>query len=370
MPHSDRPYRVAMIGVGDITMLHRPAYVDCAEAELAMLCDADPALLARRAVEWNVPRTTADYRAALAAPDIDIVEINTPHHLHKRMVVEALAAGKHVACQKPIATSIADAEAMVAAAERGGAKLRVLENFVFYPPYVRAKEMLDAGEIGEVLAVRFKLGTGLFGSRWVPLRSELWHLTESERGMGQAVFDDGYHKLSLAIHLVGAIEAVQGFIDRTFAFIDEPAQLLWTYKDRATLGSFDIAFSPNLFTHSKYFPADERIDIAGSKGTIRLRGCTGAITDEAPLTVYRHGRREEHDDLETDWQASFTAGIRDYPRALRTGRDTLLTGRRALEVLRFAYAAIVAAKIGERVRPDEMTDEIVARHLRGAEAAS
>lgn len=352
-----------MIGAGDITSLHRPAYCDCADAELVAICDTDAELLAQRRAAWGVPRVTTDYQELLRDPDIDIVEVNVPHHLHAPIVIEALAANKHVACQKPIAASVADAEAMVRAAESSRGRLRILENFVFYPPYVRAKELLDAGEIGDPLSVRFKLGASLFGSRWIPLRSELWHLTEVEKGMGQAVFDDGYHKLSMAIFFFGPIESVKGFIGRSLVYADAPAQLMWRYRDRPVLGCFDVAFSPNLFISSKYFPADERIDIVGTRGMLQLKGCTGRLTDDAPLTLYRDGQRILFEDLETDWQASFTNGIRDFPRAIKDGRDTLLTGRRGLEILRFAYALIVTAKTATEVRPDDVTDEFVRERL-------
>ncbi|NLH47434.1 MAG: Gfo/Idh/MocA family oxidoreductase [Myxococcales bacterium] len=361
----ERKLRAAMIGVGDITLLHYPAYRDCPDVELALLCDVDENLLARRRAEWGVTRTTTDYRAVLQDPTIDLVEVNTPHHLHKKFVLEALAAGKHVACQKPLATSLAEAEEMAAAARRGPGRFRVLENFVFYPPYVKAKELLEAGEIGEVLTIRFKLGTGLFGSRWVPLKSELWHLLEYEQGRGQAIFDDGYHKLSTAIHFLGAIEAVKAFVDCSFAYVDEPAQILWCYRDKRALGSFDIAFQPNLYTRSKYFPADERIDIVGTKGLIQLTRCTAQILDEPALILYRDGRRTLFDELETDWQASFTAGIRDFPRAIRENRDTLLTGERAVEILRFAFAIIVAGRLGREVRPAEVTDDLVREAVHG-----
>jgi len=357
--------KVGMIGVGDITMLHRPAYVDFSHAELVALCDLDEALLKKRSAEWGVARTTTNHEEILGDPDIDIVEVNTPHHTHRRLVIDALEAGKNVACQKPMTVTIADAEAMIAAADQSRGRFRVIENFVFYPPYVRAKELIDAGEIGEVLTIRFKLGTGLFGGRWVPIKSEIWHLMEIEKGMGQAVFDDGYHKLSMAIHYLGQIEAVKGYIDRTFAFIDSPAQLIWRYKDSAALGSFDIAFSPNAYTKSKYFSADERIDIVGTRGTIRLNQCTAQLLNEPPLEMYRDGQRFLFDDIDSDWQASFTAGIMDFPRAILEGRDTLLTGRRALDVMKFAFALILSAKRGSEVRPDDVTDEIIAEELQG-----
>ena len=365
MKKNKRPLKVAMIGVGDITTLHYPAYCEFEHAELTAICDLDETLLRQRRSEWKIDRAVSDYRSILDDREIDIIEVNTPHHLHEKFVVEALEAGKHVACQKPMSTTIAAAQAMLEAEKRNPGKLRIMENFVFYPPYVKAKELLEAGEIGTPLSIRFKLGTGLVGSRWVPLKSELWHLLESEKGMGQAVFDDGYHKLSMAIHLIGNIESVKGFIDRSFVYIDEPAQLIWRYKDLPTLGSFDIAFTPNLYTKSKYFGADERIDIIGTRGMMHLSCCTGRITDDPPLILYRDGRRVLYDELETDWQASFNAAIRDFPLAIIEGRETLISAERALDIMKFAFALITAAKRGREVRPDEITDEMIGKELLG-----
>ncbi len=358
--------KAAMIGVGDITDLHYPAYRNCEDAELAVICDADEKQLAKRSRQWSVSKTTTDYHEILRDPEIDIVEVNTPHHLHKSIVIDALEAGKNVACQKPIAVSIDEAEAMVEAASKAPGRFRVLENFVFYPPYVKAKELMDAGEIGDPLSIRFKLGTGIFGSRWVPLKSELWHLLESENGRGQAVFDDGYHKLSVAMHFFGAIRSVAGFIDRSFKYIDEPAQLMWRYEGSRVIGTFDIAFSPNLYTRSKYFPADERIEIIGTKGVISLTRCTGQITDDPPLILFKDGKSFAFEHIEADWQAGFTAAIRDFPKAIREKRDTLLTGQRALDILKFAFALTIAAQNGHELKPGEITDEFVRKELRGA----
>ncbi|MFC1850665.1 Gfo/Idh/MocA family protein [candidate division CSSED10-310 bacterium] len=356
-------YNVAMIGVGDITTLHYRAYQNFSQAHLYKLCDIDKNLLERRRQEWGVEKITMDYREILVDPDVDIVEVNTPHHLHQKFVVEALDAGKHVSCQKPISPTLVEAQAMIEAEERNSGQLRIFENFVYYPAYQRAKSLIEAGDIGEPLSIRFKLGSGIFGSRWVPLQTELWHLMESEKGMGQAIFDDGYHKLSLAIFFMGEIERVKGFIDRSFKYIDEPGQLIWKYKDKNVLGSFDLAFSPNIFHKSAYYPCDERVDIMGTKGFIKLSGCTGRIRDEAPLTLYRDGQVVMYEDLDVDWQASFTAGIRDFPLALMENRDSLISARRALNILKFAYALIIAAKIGTEIAPDDVTDDYVRQIL-------
>lgn len=353
-----------MIGCGDITFLHYNAYQDFEYAELYKLCDVNEEQLKKRSEAWGIKNITTDYKEVIFDKEIDIVEVNTPHHLHKKFVVEALLQGKNVACQKPISTTIEEAEAMIFAEKKSAGKFRVLENFVFYPSYAKAKELIDANEIGEILTIRFKLGSSLFGiSRYIPLKTNLWHMMESEKGMGWAVFDDGYHKLSLAIYLVGEIERVQGFIDRSFRYTDLPAQLIWKYKGKNTLGSFDIAPQLNLHTSSKYFPADERVDIVGTKGIIKLAGCTGKIMDTAPLILYREGKRYLFENLDTDWQASFTAGIRDFPQAILEGRETLLSGERARDILKFAYALIISAKKGVEIKPDDVSDEMIKKEL-------
>jgi predicted dehydrogenase len=354
-----RKLKVGMIGVGDITPLHFNGYQGCDFAEVHRICDLNEALLRSRSREWGVERATTDYRELLDDPEVDIVEVNTPHDTHAGLVIAALDAGKHVSCQKPMSVSLRQGQEMIAAAARNPGRLRVLENFVFYPPYVRARELMAAGEIGEILSIRFKLGPSMFGSRWIPIRTNLWRLPESDKGMGWAVFDDGYHKLSVAIHFFGAIESVKGFIDRSFGYIDVPAQLIWRYKGRSTLGSWDISFAPNLYTESKYFSADERIDIVGTRGMITLTRCTGQIVNEPPLILYRDGKRFLFEDIEADWQASFTAGIRDFPMAILENRETLISPERAQEITRFAYALTISARAGVEVRPDEVTDQMI-----------
>ncbi len=346
-----------MIGVGDITMLHWPGYRDNDRAELAAICDLDEALLDRRKNEWGVARATTDYRDVFADPQIDLVEIITPHHTHKPLVVAAAQAGKHVSVQKPMSISVREADEMIEATRRAGVKFKVFENFVFYPPYRKAKELIEAGEIGEPLSIRFKLGTGLFGlRRQYPLTVEMWHMMESEKGMGQAVFDDGYHKFSLALFFLGEVESVRGWIDRSFALGDLPAVILWRYKEPRRLGVFEIALSPNLYIKSDYFPADERVEITGTRGVIWVTRCTAQLLDQPPLILYRDGRRWLFDDIEADWMASFVASTRHFVDCILDGGQPELTGERGKQVLQLAFAAIRSAATGEEVRPDSITE--------------
>ena len=154
--------RVGFIGAGRISDLHAIEYLRNPRAAIVAVCDADPAVAARQARAWGVPeaRTFTGAEDLLAVDEVDLVEVLLPHHLHAPVTLAALRAGKRVSVQKPMATSLADAEAMVAAADAAGLFFKLFENFVFYPPVVKAKELVDAGAIGEPLFVRIKSNFG------------------------------------------------------------------------------------------------------------------------------------------------------------------------------------------------------------------
>ena len=116
-----------------------------------------------RASEWRIsPTIYTDYEDVLADPNVDAVELLTPTHLHADQIIAGLEAGKHVSCQKPIAVSIPEADRVGVAAARANTLFRISENFLFYPPIVKAKELLDSGAIGEPNLVRIRTVIGSY----------------------------------------------------------------------------------------------------------------------------------------------------------------------------------------------------------------
>src|SRR5262245_59098572 len=108
--------RLAIVGCGNICQLNAPGYLAHPHCDVVALCDADPARAERRAREWGIaPKIYKDYAHVLDDPAVDAVELLTPTHLHAEQIVAGLAAGKHVSCQKPVATSVADADRVAAA---------------------------------------------------------------------------------------------------------------------------------------------------------------------------------------------------------------------------------------------------------------
>ena len=136
-----KPIRAAIVGCGRISDLHQLGYRDNPDAVLAAVCDTNKATAKKRAKDWGVEKIYTDFHQVLEDKDIDMVELLTPHHLHCSMTIEACQAGKHVSVQKPMALCAAEADQMIEAANKAGVILRVYENFVYYAPAVKAKQM-------------------------------------------------------------------------------------------------------------------------------------------------------------------------------------------------------------------------------------
>lgn len=343
--------RFGLVGCGRISDLHVPVYRTDAGACLHAICDRDPALLARRSAEWGVERTYSEYQALLDDPEIDAVEIVTPHHLHRDMCLAACRAGKHISVQKPMALTLAECDEMIAGARAAGVQLKVFENFIFYPPYVKARQLIREGAIGEPLAIRLKLGSGRGGWK-IPLAAWLWRLSDAGGGGGLTVLDDGYHKFSLALFFLGPVARVHAWIDRTYGVVDAPAMISWAHRGGA-VGLFEATISPHLHLRTRYYPADDRVEISGSEGRIYVSRCTGQLLDEPVLVLERHGRLQTFDDLRSDWLDSFIDSGRQFFDVLRGEGQPVLSGEQGREVLRFALAAQESARTGEEVVLDD-----------------
>jgi predicted dehydrogenase len=158
-------------------------YLDHPEAEISALCDADPVILARRAAEHPGTRATHDFQDFLRS-DLDLIEILTPQPLHEAMTVAALAGGSHVSVQ-PMTMTLPECDRMIAAAAASGRRLKMFENFVFYPPLVRARELLRQGTIGRQLHFRMKVVMADRAQAWrVPDAASRWRDTLAAEGRG------------------------------------------------------------------------------------------------------------------------------------------------------------------------------------------
>ena len=144
--------RVGIVGSKFAAGFHADCYGRSDKVEVVAAAAIDG--LAEFAQTWGIPHTYADYREMLSRDDVDMVSVCVPNFLHHEVAVASAQAGKHVVCEKPLATTVADGEAVLAACRDAGVKLFYAEDWVFAPALVRAAEIVAEGGIGEVLYVK------------------------------------------------------------------------------------------------------------------------------------------------------------------------------------------------------------------------
>ncbi len=356
------PIRVAIVGCGRISDLHQMGYRDNPDARIVAVCDTSKSRASKKAKEWGVDKVYTNFDQVLEDKDVDLVELLTPHHLHCPMTVQACHAGKHVSVQKPMALSAAEADEMIFASEKAGVILRVYETFVFYAPAVRAKQMVEAGDIGEVRAVRMHVNTGTSDTSWkVPLSAWLWRFNEKQCGGGPLVFDHGYHLFSLGYYLGGPVEKVFAWIDQTpvkeaggIVRIDAPAVIMFQYKASRRFGLLDIEYTPKMRIYSDYYADDDRIEIIGEKGILFINRYTTKTVDLPELMLFKDGKTTPVPVEGVSWHDSFIATTQDFIAKLKAGGQPRLDGLTGKAVLQFTLAALQSAATGHEVRPDDV----------------
>lgn len=151
------------------------------------------------AAEFGVEKTAADYRAILDDPKVQAVHVCTPNFLHFPIAKDALAAGKHVICEKPLATSAAEARELVAAARDSGRRNATFHNLRYYPMVQQMRRMVEAGDLGDILVVQ-----GTYSQDWLLLDTDWnWRLESKANGPSRCMADIGSHWCDMAEHVTG-----------------------------------------------------------------------------------------------------------------------------------------------------------------------
>lgn len=347
--------RVGFIGAGRISDLHAIEYLQHPQARIVAICDRDISLARSRASTWGLSQVSLcdDYHQVLANPQVDLVEILLPHHLHCEVALQAIAAGKAVSLQKPMCLNLTQADQLVAAVEAAKTPFKVFENFIFYPPVMKAKALIDAGAIGQPLTIRIKSNPGKSASAWqVPQAADAWRQDRDSAGGGPLVFDDGHHKFALAWHFMGDPLQVHAFIGETQRpdgfFFDAPAMVSFRFPGNR-MGHLEVVYSPELEIATQHYAQDDRVEITGTHGVLWLNGGHGRLGDASPLVLYRDGQLQRFDDLQTGWESSFVQSTRHGIQAFLQGTPPSLSAHEGRQVLKFALAAERSARLGRAV---------------------
>jgi predicted dehydrogenase len=180
MPAQTTATRFGVIGAGLWGSFHCKTLTALPGAALVAVCDQAPARVADMQAQFGVAKTYADYRDLIADPDVDAVTVATPDFAHADIVLAAIAAGKHVMSEKPLATTLAEAEAIAAAAARTGVKVMVDFHNRVNPAVHALRTSINAGEIGTPLHASARLSNTVWVPRellsWAARSSALWFL--------------------------------------------------------------------------------------------------------------------------------------------------------------------------------------------------
>ncbi|QLG93781.1 Gfo/Idh/MocA family oxidoreductase [Pseudomonas yamanorum] len=205
-----RELGIGLIGTGFMGRAHALAFNNAravfelpVNLKLAALADADTERAQRCATAWGFAQAHGDWQQLVNDPKVDLVAITTPNHLHYPMAMAALAAGKAVYCEKPLAVSLEQADAMRRAASAAGVVTRVGYNYQHNPMISLARQMIDRGELGEIISFQ-----GEFSEDFMADPASPWSWRCEVGHAGGALADLGSHLLSMARFLVGDVQSV------------------------------------------------------------------------------------------------------------------------------------------------------------------
>lgn len=194
-----RKLKTAIIGTGFMGKVHAENVRRVGNVEIAAVAGISDAEAKKFADSIGVERSTGDYRTIFADPSIDAVHILTPNALHCPMSVEAMEAGKAVICEKPLTMNVEEAQKMVDVAAKTGVANCVEHNLRYYPVVQHIRQIIAAGELGEVLIVQ-----GTYSQDWLLYDTDYnWRIERAANGALRAVGDIGSHWMDMIQHVTG-----------------------------------------------------------------------------------------------------------------------------------------------------------------------
>jgi predicted dehydrogenase len=319
---------IGLIGCGVISGAHRHAWAKLGDrARLAATADPDLGR-ARAAADPSGARAVADYHELLADPAVAAVDLCLPHHLHRAVAIDCLRAGRHVLLEKPIATSLEDADAIIAAAEAAGRVLMVAENCRFDPTVPLARRLMDEGEIGQPILCQV-LSAWFQGGEYL---DTAWRFDPSTMGGGMLI-DGGHHRVDTLLTLLGRPTRLSCLTRRV-------REVFPTEDTVAIVADFaDGVLAQLALTQSTHWHPDQMFRVVGSEGS---------------LTGRRDGVEVRGTGREATFHAAppvdtFLAEMTHFLDCIETGSRPLMGGPEARATLEFVLAAYESARSGRVV---------------------
>lgn len=333
---------VGVIGCGAIgTRRHLPEYAANPRSRIVAVADVVEERARAAAEQYGaVPYT--DWQELLGRSDVDAVSVCLPNALHAPVTIAALRSGKHVLCEKPMATTLEECEAMVAAARESGRRLMIGHNQRFSRAHTVGRDILRSGELGRVLLFRTAFAhPGPEG--WAVDGANSWFFRRKEAFVG-ALGDLGVHKVDLVRFLLGEEPVLVGALWSTLekpADVDDNALILLRMQSGA-LGTVTASW-----THRP--GEDNSTVIHGEKGTLRL------LADPAHQVILQRASGEvvryQVGGIQTNAPGGqFSSGVIDaFVDAVLSGQPVPVPGEEGLKSMKVIFAALRSQEEGRFV---------------------
>lgn len=339
--------RIGILGCGKIAQVrHIPEYAENPDCELAVF--------------YNPTRKRAEDMAAkyggkvydtpeelLADPAIDAVSVCAANYAHAELTIKALRAGKHVLCEKPMATNIEDCEAMAAAAAESGKFLMIGHNQRLAKAHVRAKQLIDAGTIGRIVTFRTTFGHGGPETWSINPGKNTWFFDKKKAAMG-VMADLGVHKTDLIQYLTG-----QRVVRTTAKLVTldkrgEDGELIGVDDNAVCIYEMSGgAFGTMTASWTFYGAEDNSTVLYGTKGIMKI------YDDPAHSIVVTlaDGEKQMYDveQIQTNDNQTKSGVIDLWIDCLKNGRAPEISGESALYAMRAVFASIKSSELGESV---------------------
>jgi myo-inositol 2-dehydrogenase / D-chiro-inositol 1-dehydrogenase len=341
-----RRVRVGLVGSQFISTIHAESLRHCPQAELTAVASPTPGHAEAFAARHSIPGHFTDAVQMFRRDEVDMVIIGAPNDLHCELTVAAAAAGKHVVVEKPLCLNLAKADRMIDACDRAGVRLMYAEELCFAPKYVRLKELLTSGAVGDpVLLKQSEKHDG-------PHAAHFWDVNRSGGGvtmdmgchaiaffrwmLDRPTFTSVYAQMSTSVHkdrTRGDDNAI--LILETADGVTAMAEESWTklggMDDRAEVyGSRGVAYANLLQGNSILTYSDVGYDYAVEKAG-STRGWSFTMYEEA-------------------WNYGFPQELAHFVDCVQNGLQPLVTGEDGRAVLEILLAAYASAGLGRKVQ--------------------
>ena len=336
--------KVGIIGCGKIAQVrHIPEYAANPHAEVYGFYDINLARAQELAQQYG-GKAYASYEELLADPAIEAVSVCAANHVHAEITIAALKAGKHVLCEKPMAVTLAECEAMVAAAQESGKYLMIGQNQRLAKAHAKAKELIEQGTIGKVLTFRTIFGHGGPETWSVDPGKNTWFFDKTKAAMG-AMADLGIHKTDMIQYVLGSkivkTQAVLTTLDKRDATggligVDDNAICIYQMEN-GVIGTMTASWT--------YYAAEDNTTVIyGTKGELRLY-------DDPKYSVQQinaDGTRIDYqiDQIQTNDNQTASGIIDLFVECLVEGKEPEISGANVLHAMKAVFASIESSAKG------------------------